>query len=98
MSCPSCKQEIELQGVSRPIAAELGPLLGLKRKVESEALINAEKQGILKDERLKTVGDAYFGKPQEFANHRCSFYQCHGCKKPYFGGLIDCEQEMANAE
>jgi hypothetical protein len=40
------------------------------------------------------VDDFYFGKPQEFANHRCAFYLCHGCDKPYFGGLIDCEQEM----
>lgn len=44
------------------------------------------------------MGDHYYGKPQEFANHRCSFYQCHKCEKPYFGGLIDCEQEMANAD
>ena len=32
MTCPSCKQEIELKkGTCREIAAELGPLLGLKR-------------------------------------------------------------------
>ena len=30
--------------------------------------------------------------------HRCSFYECFKCKKPYFGGLIDCEQEMNAAE
>lgn len=98
MSCPSCKQEIDITGVSKPIARELGPLIALKKHVEKEALKNAESQGILNDERLSTEGDVYFGKPQEFANHRTSFYECHGCKKPYFGGLIDCEQEMANAE
>ena len=83
-----------MKGVSRPIARELGPLLALKKLVERQALDNAQKQGLLADERLTTPGDAYFGRPQEFANHRCSFYECHGCKKPYFGGLIDCEQEM----
>ena len=31
MSCPSCKQELELKGVSREVAAELGPLKGLKQ-------------------------------------------------------------------
>ena len=81
--------------LSKPIARELGPLLSLKKKVEKDALINAERQGILNDERLITQNDVYFGKPQEFANSRCSFYQCHSCKKPYFGGLIDCEQENA---
>ena len=94
MTCPSCKQELELTGVPREIAAELGPLVGFKKEVERLALKNAEEQGILKDDRLRTPTDFYFGKPQEFANHRCSFYQCHECKKPYFGGLIDCEQEM----
>lgn len=91
MSCPSCKQEITFKGLSSPIATELRPLVSLKNKVEKEALVNAEKQGILKDDRLTTPGDAYFGKPQEYANHRCSFYLCNGCEKPYFGGLIDCE-------
>ena len=60
MSCPSCKQEIELKGVSKPIAQELGPLLGLKKVVEAQALINAKNQGILDDERLKNVDDIYY--------------------------------------
>ena len=94
MSCPSCKQAITLKGLSTPIAALLGPLLGLKKKVEAQAIAHANEQGILNDERLTTEGDIYFGRMQEYANHRCSFYESHGCKKPYFGGLIDCEQEM----
>ena len=91
MSCPLCKQEIKVNGISTPVAKVLGPLLSLKRQVEREGLVQAEKQGILSDERLTTPGDAYYGKVQEFVNHRCSFYQCFECKKPYFGGLIDCE-------
>ena len=98
MSCPSCKQEIELKDLSRPVAAELGPLIGLKKKCEKLALENAEKQGILNDPRVSEKTGDFYGRPQEFANFRCSIYQCHGCKKPYFGGLIDCEQEMANQE
>ena len=46
---------------------------------------------------VEETGD-FYRRPQAFANFRCSIYQCHGCKKPYFGGLIDCEQEMANQE
>ena len=63
MNCPSCKQEIDITGVSRPIARELGPLIALKNYVEKEALRNAESQGILNDERLITEGDVYYGKP-----------------------------------
>ena len=42
MSCPQCNTDIEIQGVSRPIAAKLGPLIGLRQKVEKEALAQAE--------------------------------------------------------
>ena len=84
--------------IPRPVAKVLGPLLSLKKKVDKQALFHAEEQGILNDERLSTEGDFYYGKPQEFANHRCALYECHKCKVPYFGGLIDCEQEANNAE
>ena len=42
LSCPSCKQEIKLKGLSKPIAQELGPLIGLKKIVEEQALIHAK--------------------------------------------------------
>lgn len=89
MQCPSCKQDIQLKGVSAPIAAELGPLLHLKSIVAKEALQKAKEQGLTDEE----------GKiDEETANKRCSFYQCFACKKPYFGGLRDCEQDMAAEE
>lgn len=47
----------------REIAAELGPLQGLRKEVEKQALINAQKQGLLSDERLRTPEDVYYGRP-----------------------------------
>ena len=94
MSCPSCKKEIQFRGLSDPIAKELRPLRSLKHKVETEALFNARRQRVLKDKRLTTKGDEYYKKPKEFAMHKCTFYECFKCKTPYFGGLIDCQQEM----
>ena len=93
MQCPLCKHEIEIEGVSRPIANELGPLVSLKKYVQREALINAEKQGLLKDQRLANPEDDFYNKPQAYALFRTAFYMCNGCEKPYFGGLIDCMQE-----
>ena len=94
MSCPCCNTEIK--SVSVPaMAQEFGGLMQLKEQVETEALKVAQRQGILDDERLKNPEDPYFEKPGEFAMHRCSFYQCNKCKGPFFGGLIDCEQELA---
>ena len=30
----------------------------------------------------------------EYAEAKVCFYECSTCSKPYYGGLIDCEQEM----
>ena len=54
----------------------------------------ARDQHLDKDPRLSTEGDFYFGKLMAFAEAKVCFYMCSRCSKPYFGGLIDCEQEM----
>ena len=51
-------------------------------------------QGLDQDERLSTVGDFYFNNLMAFAEAKVSFFMCSKCDDPYFGGLIDCEQEM----
>ena len=64
MSCPNCKQELLISDdMCSEIVDELEPLLSLKKEVEKQALENAEKQGLLQDERLSNQSDAYFGKP-----------------------------------
>ena len=95
MSCPSCKAPIDVFDCE-PIARVLGPLVGMKKRVEKMALKHAEAEGLFEDNRINTVGDHFFGKPLEYALHRCAFYKCNGCKKPYFGGLIDCMQAAQN--
>ena len=47
-----------------------------------------------KDPRVTTPGDFYFNNLMSFAEAKVSFFMCSICEKPYFGGLIDCEQEM----
>ena len=91
LSCPTCKHEIEIKQLPRELASVLGPVIALKKKAEKLALDNAERQGILKDDRVISPSGDYFGNPQAYANKRCSIYQCHSCKELYFGGLIDCE-------
>ena len=89
MSCPACKAPIDVFDCE-PIAAELRPLIKMKHFVQKEALKHAREQGILADGRVETEGDPYYNKPLEYALHRCTFYKCNECHKPYFGGLIDC--------
>ena len=93
MDCPSCKTHISAPHCP-PVKIELDVLTKLRAFVEQEALHEAHELGLDKDERLTTEGDFYFNKKLDFAMHRCSFYECGNCLLPYFGGLIDCEEEM----
>ena len=34
----------------------------------------------------------------ENAASKCAFYECHECKRPFFGGLADCERDLNMAE
>merc|ERR1712127_1151402 len=77
------------------IAEVLRPHVELKNEVQRQALENGKLQGVFADGRVEDPTDFYFKKNLDYAMHRCSFYQCFECKKPYFGGLIDCEQEAA---
>ena len=53
-----------------------------------------KKQGLDHDERITTPGDFYYNNLTAFAEAKVSFFECSKCAKAYFGGLIDCEQEM----
>ena len=77
---------------------ELTKLRELKTKIEKLAMEVAEGQGLPNSERLTTPGDPYEGKMLELALHSCTFYECFDCKKPYFGGMADCQQQLANDE
>ena len=56
-------------------------------------MLRGKAEGLDKDPRLTTAGDFYFGKHQEFFLFKCAFYEGFKCKKPFFGGLKDCENE-----
>ena len=90
MSCPTCKQEITETSCPE-IVSELETLTSLRKSIEKLALEVAENQGLNHSERLVTKGDPYEGDLLGLAMHSCSFYECFDCKKPYFGGMVDCE-------
>ena len=45
-----------------------------------------------------TPGDPYEGDLLGLALHSCSFFECYDCKKPYFGGMVDCQQQLGMEE
>jgi len=66
----------------------------MKHDVLTSSIKMAIEEGYDKTGRVVTEGDIYFGKLAEFAMHNCTFYECFKCKKPYFGGMMDCLQAM----
>ena len=97
MACPTCKQQITHTSCPQ-INAELAKLSELRDNLEEMALEVAHNQGLHLSERLTTAGDPYEGDLKGLALHSCAFYECHDCKKPYFGGMIDCQQQLGQEE
>ena len=93
MACPTCRQEIKVANHPE-IVAELKKISELRENIERQALEVAESQGLNHSERLQTPGDPYEGDLLGLALHSCAFFQCFDCKKPYFGGMVDCEQQQ----
>lgn len=69
----------------------------LQSQVMALAVQRSIMEGIDKDKRLTTFGDAYFGRLLEFALFKCAFYECYTCKRAYYGGLRDCEDMVRQA-
>ena len=97
MACPSCKQSIT-ENRCEEIKTEMDSLKELRTQIEKIALEVAENQALANDERLKQEGGHYEGNLLELAMHTCAFYQCNDCKKPYFGGMIDCQRQLGVEE
>ena len=74
----------------KPLANALREARKIKDDITKLAVVRAKRQDLDKDPRLKDPNDHFFNKFEEFAMFKCAFYQCHKCKKPYFGGLMDC--------
>ena len=58
------------------------------------ALKVAKSQGLESDDRYTSPSSTYYGNLLGLAMHACSFYQCNKCKKAYFGGMIDCAEDL----
>lgn len=54
------------------------------------ALQRAVHEGLDKHPRVKDPTDDFFNKLEEFALFKMSYFTCFKCKKPYFGGMMDC--------
>ena len=98
MDCPSCKQAIKLDYKVPKLGVRLNRLTNFKKQIEKDAVQAAKDEGYHKEGRVVDPNDFYFGKLKEFALHNCTFYECFDCKKPFFGGMQDCEAALASED
>ena len=96
MACPACKHPIDQVSHCEPIQFEIEKINELKVQVQQMALKVSKKAELVDLEPVSDPLSEWFEKPQEFVMAKCAFYQCFDCKKPFYGGQIDCERDMNN--
>lgn len=91
LNCPSCKQRINADHCPQ-LKAIIDQSTEIEKVVINKSVERAKHEGLDKHQRLKTLGDPFYNKLQEFAMYKCAYYMCFKCHAPYFGGMKDCEQ------
>ena len=67
----------------------------LKQKLGKEALKELKIDNFDNHARLSDPTDRFYQKPLEYAIHISEFYECSRCCRPFFGGYVDCANELA---
>lgn len=95
LDCSQCKRRIRA-AYCHELSEQLVELEAAETDIKKKAIERAKHEGIDKHERLKNPADRFYGKLEEYAQQKLSYYECYKCKKPYFGGMKDCD--AANEE
>lgn len=93
LSCPTCKKPISSLRNVPQLKEPLRKLFELK----SEIVQKAQKVKLKTDLDMAPVSQTqgrYYGREVDYLLAKCAFYECWQCKKPFYGGLIDCEREL----
>eukprot|EP00455_Lapot_gusevi_P042557 TRINITY_DN5058_c0_g1_i2.p1 TRINITY_DN5058_c0_g1~~TRINITY_DN5058_c0_g1_i2.p1 ORF type:complete len:486 (-),score=121.92 TRINITY_DN5058_c0_g1_i2:153-1610(-) len=93
LKCPLCKVDMQ-HPVLEP---HLEQVLQLYEHIKEKALVRLQVEGMDNDPKLTNPDSRYFGHRLQFALDSFAYYNCFKCKKAYFGGRRDCEQN-ADAE
>lgn len=93
LECPMCKAQI-----SHPaLTMQLKPFLELKEDIRAKALERFKFMNLKDAKELTDPNSQYYNDPLKYSLARFCYYPCFKCKKPYFGGLKDCNAELAAA-
>lgn len=96
--CPSCNAWVDAP--QNPVVnAQMQTILELYEDIKSKALKRLEFEGMHNDVRLKDPNDRnYYNQPERYALDSLSYYECFKCKRPYFGGKKNCEDNRDRAD
>ncbi len=87
--CPNCNKWFDCYSVP-----ELQKMIDKDKKLYQEikdmSLKRLKFEDLDKDPRLSDPNSPWYGKKEEFAMKRLSYYMCYVCKKPYFAGRREC--------
>ncbi|CAD8052967.1 unnamed protein product [Paramecium primaurelia] len=88
-TCPLCKKFLDIK--HKEIKNKINEALQLKLHVQELCLERLHIEGMKQAQELIDPKSQYYQKPQEFAMDKFCFYECFKCKKPYFGGIKNCQ-------
>ena len=86
LACPSCKDPISQFADHPDLDAILDELYTLRGQVKKLAGKYALREDIVDMKPVYEPVNAWFQKPLQYVLATCAFYQCHGCKEPFYGG------------
>ena len=94
LNCPTCKQEMTIDR-NIPVIGEMFEFhMQRKMRVMEMAVKEAKVAGLEKDQRLCDPFDPFYNNLGGLAMALCTFYECHNCKDPYFGGMVTCAEAI----
>ena len=93
MACPACKHPIDELENCPQLQRDISELLQFKEEIAQTALKAAAK-GKIDTVPTRNINSKWHGKRKEYLAAKAAFYECGTCKKPFFGGMIDCEREL----
>lgn len=90
INCPLCKQKI----VHPTLDKLIEPYDKLQKEIENKAMHRLKLMRLQDAREITDPSSRYFKNPVAYAMARFCYYECYMCKKPYFGGLKDCNAEL----
>ena len=67
-------------------------------QVVEKGLLRLKYEDMITKHPELQAGGIYFKNPEQFVLDKLAYFQCHKCKEPYYGGLVECLAAGANYE